>query len=56
MRYKKQLGRALIYLFCIAGTFIALFPIYWMLINAFKPSTEIPVSYTHLTLPTKREV
>ena len=50
MRYKKQLGRALIYLFCIAGTFIALFPIYWMLINAFKPSTEI-LKYPPTFLP-----
>ncbi len=38
---KRKVSKILIYLFCVIVAVIALFPIYWMLINSFKPSTDI---------------
>lgn len=43
IRLKKKIdtGKAITYVFCIACFLVAIFPIYWMLVNSFKPSTEI---------------
>ena len=62
MRRRVHIGAFFRHLFLILGGLISLFPFYWMFVLASRPSSVIykyppvPVSYTHLTLPTKRIV
>ncbi len=44
---KKKTANIITYIFCIAGLIIAVFPIFWTLLTALKPSTEM------LTYPPK---
>lgn len=44
---KKKTADIITYIFCIAGLIIAVFPIFWTLLTALKPSTEM------LTYPPK---
>ena len=58
----ERVKKIMIYTALIVWTIIALFPIYWTFSTTFKVAKDvqtgqiIPVSYTHLTLPTKRIV